>query len=133
MKYLVIAISLSLSTFALSLDYDFGKKSNSQQHTTKSGCASSSATLRMQFNDVSALLETGGMLFLNRSAGVGTYEVPKNSGLHAIYAASLWMGGVDVNNQLKIAAQKFRSDGKNDFWKVENVSVFNEYQLRTTN
>ncbi|MBI3239072.1 MAG: T9SS C-terminal target domain-containing protein, partial [Flavobacteriia bacterium] len=33
----------------------------------------------------------------------------------AIYAASLWMGGTDVNGQLKLAAVTFRQDG-NDFW-----------------
>ena len=115
MKYLVIAITLTLSTLAFSYDYDFGKKGNVQKHVNKSGCSPSSTTLRIKFNDVSALLETGGMLFLDRSTGVGTYEVPKNTGLTAIYAASLWMGGVDVNNQLKIAAQKYRSSG-NDFW-----------------
>ena len=115
MKYLVIVISFTLSTFGFSYDYDFGKKGNVQKHINKSGCAPTSTTLRMKYNDVSALLETGGMLFLDRSIGVGTYEVPKNSGLTAIYAASLWMGGVDVNNQLKIAAQKFRNSG-NDFW-----------------
>ena len=115
MKYLVIAITLTLSTLAFSYDYDFGKKGNAQKHVNKSGCSPSSTTLRIKYNDVSALLETGGMLFLDRSTGVGTYEVPKNTGLTAIYAASLWMGGVDVNNQLKIAAQKYRSSG-NDFW-----------------
>lgn len=122
MKYLVIAITLVFSTWMFAYDYDFGKKGNLNKHVLKSGCAPSSATLRTNFNDVSALLETGGMLFLDRSNGVGTYEVPKNSGLTAIYAASLWMGGVDVNNQLKIAAQKFRSTG-NDFWTGPLTSV----------
>ena len=115
MKYLVIALSFTLSTIGFSYDYDFGKKGNAQKHVNKSGCAPSSTTLRLSFNDVSALLETGGMLFLDRSNGIGTYEVPAHTGLTAIYAASLWMGGVDVNNQLKIAAQKYRQSG-NDFW-----------------
>ena len=115
MKYLVIALSFTLSTLGFSYDYDYGKTGNAQKHVNKSGCSPSSTTLRIKFNDVSALLETGGMLFLDRATGVGTYEVPKNTGLTAIYAASLWMGGLDVNNQLKIAAQKYRSTG-NDFW-----------------
>ncbi len=122
MKYLVIAVTLTLSSIAFSYDYDFDKKGNTQKHVNKSGCAPSSTTLRIKFNDVSALLETGGMLFLDRSTGVGTYEVPKNTGLTAIYAASLWMGGVDVNNQLKIAAQKYRSSG-NDFWTGPLTSI----------
>ena len=43
------------------------------------------------------------------------YEVPKGGGVHALYAGSLWMGGVDVNNQLKVAAIRYRQVGY-DFW-----------------
>ena len=43
------------------------------------------------------------------------YEVPKGSGKHSIFSGSLWMGGVDVNNQLKVAALAFRAQGF-DFW-----------------
>ena len=127
MKYLVIAVTFTLSTLVFSYDYDFGKKGNAEKHVNKSGCAPSSNKLTLDYNDVRALIEPGGLLFLNRSTGVGTYEVPKvlNSstpGPTAIYAASLWMGGVDVNNQLKIAAQKYRSSG-NDFWTGPLTSV----------
>ena len=42
------------------------------------------------------------------------YEIPKGSGLNSIFAGSLWMGGVDVGGQLKVAAQTYRQTG-NDF------------------
>jgi hypothetical protein len=29
------------------------------------------------------------------------YEIPKGSGKMSMFAASLWIGGIDVNNQLK--------------------------------
>jgi len=77
-------------------------------------CAPATAKLIMEFNDVSALLEQGGSMFRDRQNLVAAYEVPKGSGLKAIYAGALWMGGTDVNGQLKLAAIKFR-DG-NDFW-----------------
>ena len=64
-----------------------------------------------QFNDVKAQLETGGLLFLDRANGLATYRVPKNSQSTLIYAAALWMGGLDVNGQLKLAAVKFRNTG----------------------
>ena len=119
MKYLVFAITFTLSNLVFSYNYDFDKKGNAQKHVNKSGCSPTSGHLKIAFNDVSALLETGGLLFLDRANNVATYQVPKapegTVGPTAIYAASLWMGGIDVNNQLKIAAQKYRSSG-NDFW-----------------
>jgi hypothetical protein len=68
----------------------------------------------MKFNDVSALIEQGGSMFQNRAAGVAAYEVPKGSNRFAIYAGALWMGGTDVNGQLKLAALRYRTG--NDFW-----------------
>lgn len=83
--------------------------------TRGAGCAPSSAPFYMSFNDVSCKLETGGLLFLDRFSNNGTYKVPKTGNATAIFAASLWMGGLDATNQLKLAAVKFRRDG-NDFW-----------------
>ncbi|MCH2223378.1 MAG: T9SS C-terminal target domain-containing protein, partial [Crocinitomicaceae bacterium] len=77
-------------------------------------CAPASAKLTIEFNDVSALIEQGGSMFQDRNNGVGTYEVPKGSGLNVIFAGALWMGGTDVNGQLKIAAIRYRQG--NDFW-----------------
>lgn len=77
-------------------------------------CSPATARLTMAFNDVSAYIEQGGSMFQDRQNSVAAYEVPKGSGLNAIYAGALWMGGVDVNGQLKLAAVKFRNG--NDFW-----------------
>lgn len=77
-------------------------------------CAPATAKLTMEFNDVKALIEQGGSMFQNRQAGVAAYEIPKGSGLHCIYAGALWMGGTDVNGQLKLAALRYRQG--NDFW-----------------
>lgn len=71
--------------------------------------------LTMDFNDVAAFIEQGGSMFQNRNANVAAYEVPKGSGLNVIYAGALWMGGTDVNGQLKLAGLTFRTTG-NDFW-----------------
>lgn len=83
--------------------------------TGKANCAPPNNSLRLQFNDVSALLNTHGTLFFDKSGTpTGEYEVPKNSKLKAIYAGSLWMGGKTVTGQLKLAAARF-ADGF-DFW-----------------
>ena len=57
----------------------------------------------MEFNNVSALIETGGSMWQDRSRNDAAYEVPKGSGETVIYAGALWMGGTDPNNQLRIA------------------------------
>ncbi|MFM7681332.1 MAG: hypothetical protein ACKO7P_01115, partial [Bacteroidota bacterium] len=95
--------------------YGPNDKSNKPNNKPKgANCSPATAKLFLQFNDVKALIEQGGSMFQNRQAGVASYEIPKNSGLHVIFAGALWMGGTDVNGQLKLAALRYRSG--NDFW-----------------
>jgi hypothetical protein len=119
MKKQLIAIVIGVSTLMSNSAYAYlhpNEKSKSGKGQTLKGanCSPSTAKLTMEFNDVRALIEQGGSMFQNRSAGVASYEVPKNSGLHVIFAGALWMGGTDVNGQLKLAALRYRSG--NDFW-----------------
>lgn len=78
------------------------------------GCAPANERLFMEFNNVRALIETGGSLWQDRANGTSSYEVPKGSNKFVLYSGALWMGGEDVNGQLKIAAHLFREG--NDFW-----------------
>ena len=87
---------------------------NATAEAKGANCAPATARLTMAFNDVSAFIEQGGSMFQNRQSGTAAYEVPKGSGLNAIFAGALWMGGTDVNGQLKLAAIRYRSG--NDFW-----------------
>jgi hypothetical protein len=90
-------------------------KPSASDGTGKSaGCAPATRKYTLDFNDVSALLEMGGVLFMDRAKNVSAYEVPKGGGVRAIFAAALWMGGRDGNGQLKLAAVRFRQG--NDFW-----------------
>ncbi len=91
---------------------DLGKKATPV--LKGANCSPATAKLILEFNDVKALIEQGGSMFQNRAAGVASYEIPKGSGLHVIYAGALWMGGTDVNGQLKLAALRYRQG--NDFW-----------------
>jgi hypothetical protein len=43
------------------------------------------------------------------------YEIPKGSRKTSMFSASLWIGGLDVNGQLKLAALRYRQVG-NDYW-----------------
>src|SRR5690606_38731933 len=70
--------------------------------------------LFVQFNNVRALIETGGSMWQDRSNSRPSYEIPKGQETHVLYSGALWMGGEDVNGQLKLAAHTFRQG--NDFW-----------------
>ncbi|MEM0999892.1 MAG: T9SS type A sorting domain-containing protein [Bacteroidota bacterium] len=47
--------------------------------------------------------------------GAPAYEVPQGSGRHSAFASSLWIGGTDDNNQLRVAAQTYRQSGTDFF------------------
>lgn len=121
-KYLlmIMAMMFAVPSFAYfkAKDKGNGGKDNQSGFDGKANCAPATAALTMEFNNVRAVLNTNGVLFRDyHNGGNAGYEVPKvDIGLKrkAIFAAALWMGGTDVNNQLKLAATTF-GDG-NDFW-----------------
>ncbi len=78
------------------------------------GCVPATALTKLNYNNVSALLENGGSMWQDRAQGVAAYEVPKGSGLRVLFSGCLWIGGLDFNDQLKICALQFRQG--NDFW-----------------
>jgi len=83
--------------------------------TRAAACAPATALREMDFNNVRALIETGGSMWQDRSTSRAAYEVPKNGEVSSLYAGALWMGGFSPDQQLKLAAITFRADG-NDFW-----------------
>jgi hypothetical protein len=87
-----------------------------QAGTTKAAaCAPATALRDLEWNNVRALIETGGSMWQDRSTSRAAYEVPKGGGVSSLYAGALWMGGISPDQQLKLAAITFRADG-NDFW-----------------
>ncbi len=60
----------------------------------------------------SAILNLGDMCWDGNDV---KFEVPKGSGKHAIFANSLWIGGLTASGNLRVAAQTYRQTG-NDFW-----------------
>ncbi|MFA7273216.1 MAG: T9SS type A sorting domain-containing protein [Crocinitomicaceae bacterium] len=122
-QYLLVIMAVISSQFAVGLEDVRGKSTTAKPTTTMGNgvpskgaqCIPSVKALLFQFNDVAALLQQGGRLFENPGTNTAGYEIPKGSGLKAIFAGSLWMGGVDANGQLKLAAVRFKQLG-NDFW-----------------
>ena len=78
-------------------------------------CASGSGFEMLSINNVRARVNTGGDMWQNFATNIAQYFIPANTQKTSLYAGALWIGGVDVNNQLKLAAQRFRQNGV-DFW-----------------
>jgi hypothetical protein len=67
----------------------------------------------LDVNQVRAVILNRGDMHWNLSEG--GYEVPKNSGRKAVFASSLWIGGLDNGGALHQAAMTYRQTG-NDYW-----------------
>ncbi|MCX6257669.1 MAG: T9SS type A sorting domain-containing protein [Bacteroidia bacterium] len=79
-----------------------------------SGCVIPSTQTELQLNNVRALIMTGGDMWWDLK-GKAQYEVPKGSGKTALFAGGIWIGGTDVNEQLKLCAIRYREKGT-DYW-----------------
>ncbi len=79
------------------------------------GCDAPSDIIYLEYNNVRALIMSGGMMWQDIASNNPSYIVANTEGAHVIYAGALWMGGKDVNDQLKLAAQRYGSTGR-DFW-----------------
>lgn len=88
--------------------------SRSSNKTEAGDCVASTAQFDMFVNNVRARLLTGGDAWWDVSS-LPKYEVPKGSGLHAVFAGSIWITGLDDGGNLKCAAVRYRQNG-NDFW-----------------
>jgi hypothetical protein len=80
-----------------------------------SSFANSQSSTVLNQNNVSANIQDEGFFFNNTTNAGSGYEVPAGNGTHSIYSSSFWMGGTDVNGQLKLAAQRYFGSGQ-DYW-----------------
>ncbi len=69
----------------------------------------------LDINQVKARINSGGDLHWDPTTGNSGYECPKGSNKTWGGAASLWIGGLDINNQLHLSAQTYHQSGV-DFW-----------------
>ena len=97
-----------------------GTKSTSSLKETAAGCEPGSAYKYLDINNVRTLCYSyGNGWFLE----LAEYEIPKGSRKTSMFSFSLWIGGIDVNNNLKLAAYKYgqgpvpiAAHTKNDYW-----------------
>jgi len=77
-------------------------------------CTPPTTTTTMELNNVRFMVHTAGNLWQVPGQNLAMYEVPKNSGVMALFTSALWLGGTDVNGQLKLAALRYRNG--QDYW-----------------
>jgi hypothetical protein len=106
-----LTIFLAHSAFAQPYAGIDGKK---KINPKAAGCTPPNTSRTMEMNNVRMLVHTAGNLWHRYPQNFSSYEVPKNSGIMALFTAALWLGGTDANGQLKLAALRYR-DGQ-DYW-----------------
>jgi len=90
--------------------------SKGQRAVTAAGCTPSSSFEWLDINNVRTRINSGGDMWWDLPAGTGSkYFIPANGSATSLFAGSLWIAGVDVNDQLKCAALRFRQVG-NDYY-----------------
>lgn len=109
---LMLSLSLLFSySYAEKVPEQFLKKLDIK--SVASGCLPGSGFRYLDIGNVRTRINTGGDMWWDFESA--QYEVPKGSGKMSMFAASLWIGGIDVNDQLKLAALRYRQVG-NDYW-----------------
>lgn len=103
MKFIRLVI-YSLALFVLA----FGKCGYSQD------CGVPTAIDFLDINNVRATITNGQRVWQGADFNAG-YEVPAGEGVHALYAGSLWIGGLSPDQQLKLAGGTFGFD-ESDFY-----------------
>ncbi len=102
----------------------YNSNENKTTKATKSvtaGCSPATGATYLELNNVKALIMTGGDMWWGATGDRNAkYEVPKGSGKHANFASSIWIGGTDINNQLRLCGMRYR-DGY-DYWPGPLVS-----------
>ena len=77
------------------------------------GCLDPSSSAELNIGNVRANILGGGDMWWDLTNA--QYEIPKNEGVHSLFAGSLWIGGMDNQNNLKIAAMTYRQTGSDFF------------------
>ena len=88
-------------------------KQKASVQTKAAVCKRAQSTAELNVNNVRALINGYGNMWYDGS--VAQYHLPKNANTCPLYCAALWIGGTDVNDQLRLAALRFGSEG-DDYW-----------------
>lgn len=116
MKRVLAFLFPFMSVIALAQPYQGAevKKTKEKVPPKAAGCVPPTYTTVMELNNVRYLAHTAGNMWQIPTQNNSVYEVPKNSGIMALFTSALWLGGTDANNQLKLAALRYRNG--QDYW-----------------
>ena len=103
--FLFVSLIFSISTFG---------QTKKAEITNVADCSPPTSFAELNINQVRARINQGGDMFWNWTSRP-TYEVPKNSGRNSISYSSIWLGGVDNANQLKVSGVRYKQSGEG-FW-----------------
>ncbi|MDO9510550.1 MAG: T9SS type A sorting domain-containing protein [Bacteroidales bacterium] len=114
---LVSILTAFISTTASALvSVDDKTKQSKTVKSSTAGCSAASGYAFLDINNCRVRINTGGDMWWDLGAGAGgQYYIPGNTTKTSLFSGSLWIGGLDVNDQLKLAALRYRQVG-NDYW-----------------
>lgn len=70
----------------------------------------------LDVNNINARFNAFGNHFWDLPGGIGAqYEYPKGSNHMSMFSFAFWLGGIDENNEIRIAAERYRQQGS-DYW-----------------
>ncbi|MEA1875799.1 MAG: T9SS C-terminal target domain-containing protein, partial [Bacteroidota bacterium] len=124
-KTLLLALFLlPNSLIAKELPGTGAKRSNLlNQNRLKShsaACNLGSTITEISLNNVRTYIHMDGILWSSDGTGAA-YEIPKNSDKSSICAGGIWIGGTDVNGQLKLTGIKYK--GAHNYWPGPLIMV----------
>jgi len=94
------------------------------------GCLDPSSEAELDIGNVRANILGGGDMWWNLTDA--RYEVPKDEGVHSLFAGSLWIGGMDNQSNLKIAAMTYRQTGSDFYPGPLNADIESQNYGMTT-
>jgi hypothetical protein len=109
---LFFALILSKSIYAEKYKGNIGGGKTIQN--ISAGCMPPKGLTELNINNVRCRINTGGDMWWDLS-GNAKYYIPYNTTKTSMFSGSLWIGGVDINGQLKVAALRYRQVGY-DYW-----------------
>ncbi len=110
----LFAVVVSAQLFAVQLLTDSVNYKKAHLKQTTAGCAPAAGFSWLDINNVRCRINTGGDMWWDLE-GMSQYFIPKNGSATSMFSGSLWIGGLDINNQLKLAALRYRQIGV-DYW-----------------
>ncbi len=66
-------------------------------------------------SDANIILNSNGVMFSDYANGLPGYEVPAGSNNNSVFAAAIWIGGLDSNDNLHLAGETYCQDNPTGF------------------